>query len=368
MTHQLNIFFLLFGVVQGGLISFFLLRHKKRDQSQIFLSLFLIVVGLQLTFKVITKMWLMENVNLFYNLSYSLPYLAGPLIYLFIRSRLTQDRFSPAQLFHFLPYIVLLITYLRAYIAKTHYVDVVTVWLLHPYVELFLKLAFLFSYTFMSWKLLKGSQSVVRSGLTQFLIFASSAEAIIIITMTLTQLYYGSFPDVRLLFLVLTIVIYWISYKLIAQPELFLPAAENSAIIPMKVDKNASRYAHSGLKPEDAERIAAALNDAMHQRKLYIEADLTIDKLANTLNISRHHLSQVLNERFQKSYFDFISGFRIEEARHRLAEQKYAHFTIAAIALDSGFSSVSSFNEAFKKQFGVTPSKFREASRKKMSA
>jgi AraC-like DNA-binding protein len=368
MAHQLNIFFLLFGAVQGGLISFFLLRHKKKDHSQIFLTLFLVVVGLQLTFKVITKVWLMENVNMFYNLSYSLPYLTGPLIYLFIRARLTQYRFSSMDLFHFAPYAILLITYLRAYVARTHYVDVSTVWLLNPYVELFLKLAFLISYAFMSWRILQKSQSGIRSGLTQFLIFATTAEAIIIVTMTLLLVNYGNFPDVRLLFLVLTLVIYWISYKLIAQPDLFLAASGNAAVVPMKVDNNASKYAHSGLKPEDAEKIVTSLNEAMVQKKVYIDPDLSIEKLAGSLNISRHHLSQVLNERFQRSYFDFVNGFRIEEARQRLAEQKYAHFTIAAIALDSGFSSVSSFNETFKKQFGVTPSKFREASRKKMSA
>src|SRR5688572_11489062 len=116
MTHQLNIFFLLFGAIQGGLVSFFLLRHRKRDHSLIFLTLFLIVAGLQLTFKVITKVWLMENVHLFYNLSYSLPYLAGPLIYMFIRSRLKEYVFLKRQLLHFLPFVIVLISQVRAFV------------------------------------------------------------------------------------------------------------------------------------------------------------------------------------------------------------------------------------------------------------
>jgi AraC-like DNA-binding protein len=368
MTHQLNIFLLLFGAIQGGLVSFFLIRHKKRDHSLIFLTLLLIVAGLQLTFKVITKVWLMENVGLFYNLSYCLPYLAGPLIYFFIRSRLTAYTFSKSHLLHFLPFVIVLISHLRAFIAQTAYVDAFTVWILYDYVALVFELTSLIIYSVLSWNLLKKSSTSIKKNLSQFLGFVSGAEAVIIVAIALMHHFYGTFPDVRLLFLVLTFLIYWISYKLMSQPELFLPLLKDTDVVPMKVATNASKYSHSGLKPEDAERIADLLNNAMHEKKLYLESDLTIDKLASSLNISRHHLSQVLNDRFQKSYFDFLNGFRIEEARKRLADQKNSRFTIAAIALDSGFSSVSSFNESFKKQFGITPSKFRESTRNKMSA
>ena len=197
---------------------------------------------------------------------------------------------------------------------------------------------------------------------------AGVCEAVIIIAIALLHHYYGLMPDLRLLFLVLTFMIYWISYKLVSQPELFMPVGAQAQLVEMKLEPTASKYAHSGLKSEDADRIVAQLHDAMFQQKLYLNPDLTVDVLASTLKISRHHLSQVLNERFQKSYFDFLTTYRLEESRNRLAESKYSRYTIAAIALDSGFTSVSSFNEAFKKQYNTTPSKFRSRARNQMSA
>src|SRR5215207_420209 len=114
MTHQLNIFFLLFGAVQGALISFFLLKNVKKDRSQLFLILFLMVIGLQLTFKVISKLWLWENARGIYHLSYSLPYLAAPLLYWFVASRITEKKFTLKHLIHVVPFSISFLSILFA--------------------------------------------------------------------------------------------------------------------------------------------------------------------------------------------------------------------------------------------------------------
>ncbi len=87
MTHQVNIFILLFGALQGILLSLWMIRYEKKRISNRYLSAFLIVVGLQLTFKVISKTWVMDHALIPYVISYKLPYLIGPLLYLFVRSR-----------------------------------------------------------------------------------------------------------------------------------------------------------------------------------------------------------------------------------------------------------------------------------------
>ena len=58
----------------------------------------------------------------------------------------------------------------------------------------------------------------------------------------------------------------------------------------------------------------------MKDKKLYLQPDLTITQLANEMNCSKHHLSQVLNELLQKSYYDYINSLRIEEAMPLLGE------------------------------------------------
>jgi AraC-like DNA-binding protein len=72
-----------------------------------------------------------------------------------------------------------------------------------------------------------------------------------------------------------------------------------------------------------------------------------------------HALSQVINEQFSSNFNDFINSYRVEDAKKMLMDPEGRNFTIASIAYDSGFNTLSAFNVAFKKFTGVTPSQFR---------
>ena len=360
MVLQANIFLLLFGAIQGFLLSIALLSKRERHSSHVFLTLFLVVVGLQLTFKVVTKVWLMQNVTLAYLISYYLPFLAGPAIYLFIRSRTQGTAFSKKDLLHAIPFllqcVVGVLIYLRVY---GFYL-----WLNVDWIRALAQLMSLAIYFWMSRKLIDSVPADSSRSLRQFLNYVTLAESIIIVTLAIMVMYYGRIPDVRLLFVVLTAVIYWITWKMMTDPNaLTMSNVVSRTLEPQLV----TRYAHSGLKEEEAARIETDLRKLMSNAKVFTDSKLTIDKLAGTLNTSRHHLSQVLNERVRRAYNEYISELRLEEAQRRLSDPKSARYTIAAIALDSGFSSVSTFNEAFKKRFGLTPSAFRNTL-KKMSA
>jgi AraC-like DNA-binding protein len=191
------------------------------------------------------------------------------------------------------------------------------------------------------------------------------AESIIMITLAVMVMYHRAFPDVRLLFLTLTFLIYWISYLAIAKPDLFFESTSTPII---SLLRKGPKYAHSSLKPEEANRIEEDLRQSMIKEKLFLDSELTIDTLASKLKTSRHHVSQVLNERLNKTYADYIADLRLDEARSRLSNPVNHRFTIAAIALDSGFNSVSSFNELFKKRYQITPSKFRDQQLDQMTA
>jgi AraC-like DNA-binding protein len=99
----------------------------------------------------------------------------------------------------------------------------------------------------------------------------------------------------------------------------------------------------------------------METMKPFLEPELTIYKLAEELKVPRHHLSQVINEKAQKSFFDFINSYRIEEVKKLLADPKMANRNILGIALDCGFNSKATFNAAFKKFTGMTPSAYQKA-------
>jgi len=79
--------------------------------------------------------------------------------------------------------------------------------------------------------------------------------------------------------------------------------------------------------------------------------------------ISVHHLSNILNNRFEKNFSDFINAYRVEEAKRVLSLDQFTKMTLEAIGYECGFGSKSSFNKAFKKITNFTPSEYRNHSK-----
>lgn len=119
------------------------------------------------------------------------------------------------------------------------------------------------------------------------------------------------------------------------------------------------KYQNSTLKEADARLYYQNLLKKMNGEKLFLDPDITLTKLAGALSVLPLHLSQIINDKCRQNFSDFINSYRIEEAREKLVSKQYEHLTIAAIARECGFNSISSFNTAFKKKFRMTPSQFR---------
>ena len=105
--------------------------------------------------------------------------------------------------------------------------------------------------------------------------------------------------------------------------------------------------------------LKAQLLILMDKEKPYRDPEIRLDGLAKMLDISRHHTSQIINEHFSMSFFDFINSYRIREAEQLLISEK-SSLSITDIAYKSGFNNRVSFYKAFKKIEGTTPSKYRE--------
>jgi AraC-like DNA-binding protein len=125
----------------------------------------------------------------------------------------------------------------------------------------------------------------------------------------------------------------------------------------------AKKYEKSTLTPERAERYLRRLLNHMETEKPYVDGELTLPKLAERLSIPAPHLSQIINERLQQNFFDFVNTYRVEEAKRRLLDPAKQHYSVLAIAEEVGFNSKSSFNAVFKKHVQMTPSEFRKGTK-----
>ncbi len=123
------------------------------------------------------------------------------------------------------------------------------------------------------------------------------------------------------------------------------------------VESTLDKYQNSSLKPSDKKSYLAGLEEIMSENKPYLNPELRLKDLADSLNIPTHHLSQVINEHYQYSFFDFINTHRVKEAQEQIRNQPER--TLLQIAFAAGFNNKTSFGNAFKKFAGQTPSAYR---------
>ena len=127
-----------------------------------------------------------------------------------------------------------------------------------------------------------------------------------------------------------------------------------------EIAEEKKKYAKSGLTAAMAEVYHAKLREAMQTRKLFTNNELTLSILAEELGILPNHLSQIINEREGKTFYDYVNELRIEEFKRRVALPENSNLTLLAVAFDCGFNSKSSFNRCFKKVMNCSPSEYLE--------
>jgi AraC-like DNA-binding protein len=137
-------------------------------------------------------------------------------------------------------------------------------------------------------------------------------------------------------------------YKAIVSPNIL-----NRSLIKEK-------YKYSQLTVPEASRILTSLEEYMDEKKPFTDPNLSLKSLSQMLNIPERYLSQVLNEYRQQNFFDFVNSYRVKYSMQLLKDLRNDRRIIFDIMFDAGFNSKSTFNTAFKKHSGHTPSEFKK--------
>ncbi len=141
---------------------------------------------------------------------------------------------------------------------------------------------------------------------------------------------------------------YLILYKALTQPVIFSSVEE---IQPQK---------KKSLSDEVNEQYLKKLLGCMENEKPYLDPSITIYDLAEKTSIPPRSLSDVINNSLNKNFYDFINEYRVKEAAKRFSDKSYFSKTILEVLYEVGFNSKSSFNQAFKKHTGLTPTSFKK--------
>lgn len=118
------------------------------------------------------------------------------------------------------------------------------------------------------------------------------------------------------------------------------------------------KYKGSSLTHNQQQALIDKLSYLMETEKPFMRSDFSLPELAQGLGVSVHALSQAINDGLGKSFFEMIAAYRVEEAKKLLKE--HMNIKVEEIAEQVGYNSKSSFNTAFKKNTGMTPSEFRQ--------
>ena len=141
-----------------------------------------------------------------------------------------------------------------------------------------------------------------------------------------------------------------IFYKGMRQPEIFTGIEEKT------------KYETSTLTKAEKDAYHKKLVNYMQKEKPYLNPLLSLNDLSEKLAIMPKYLSQIINECCGKNFYDFVNGYRVEEAKRILLNPSDADKTILEILFEVGFNSKSTFNNAFKNLTGYKPTEFRKLS------
>jgi AraC-like DNA-binding protein len=120
------------------------------------------------------------------------------------------------------------------------------------------------------------------------------------------------------------------------------------------------KYQKSGLTVDSSENLHRDLSLLMSSEKIFRESELSLSDLAKRLNTQSNYLSQVINEREGKNFYDYINSLRVAEFMRVAAGPDSRKYTLLGLAQECGFNSKSSFNRYFKKVTGKSPSEFMQ--------
>ncbi|NMH27257.1 helix-turn-helix transcriptional regulator [Flavobacterium silvaticum] len=103
-----------------------------------------------------------------------------------------------------------------------------------------------------------------------------------------------------------------------------------------------------------------AFDDLLVNQKYFLDPQLTLDSVAEKLGVSKSYLSRTLNKEYPMGFSEYVNSLRVNEAKFYLTNKDFAQYTLVAIGLEAGFSSKTTFNSAFKRITGITPSEYRK--------
>lgn len=157
---------------------------------------------------------------------------------------------------------------------------------------------------------------------------------------------------------------YFLAYFALRQREIYaFSPAELKQLETLIVPDAPKTEKQKRLSESQVLAVKNRLEHLMVHEKVFLDAELSLPRLAQKMDITIHELSYVINEVYGENFFAFVNKYRIEEAKRLLLSAQLERLNMVGIAYQAGFNSKTTFNTTFKKWVGMSPTAFVNASK-----
>lgn len=375
ITNPVNLTLIIIGLFLGLSLGIFLLfNNSAKNKANIYLA---VIILLSITYfgpGFLFRFDLLEKFPHIIGTSKIVPLALGPLTYLYVRACIQKGfEMRPILWLHFLPLVIDVLVHFPLFFLSgaekyAYFIDLVkvgevresltTLWLrsIHFIIYFVLSIQLVSKYK----KHLVNSTSYVDNAFHTWVLVFIAIHAFppfsVIIGFTFTD-----FGEYTLMIILLSFFLFSFAVfiAIMVKPELF-HSFPHQMPLPDSSEEKIKKYESSNLMEEKKERYLTNLVNHFENEEPYLSPDLTLTDLAEQTKIPSHYLSQVINEKLNCTFLDFVNGYRVEAAKKLLEKDSNKQFTILSIAYDAGFNSKSTFYSAFKKHVGTTPSGYRK--------
>ncbi|MBK7104935.1 MAG: helix-turn-helix transcriptional regulator [Ignavibacteriae bacterium] len=352
------------GAAQAVFLFFILWKKKENNFANKFLAITMIVFAVDLSGGVLFLSGYIKYFPWFLGLNNSLPYLYGPLIYLYIIFLIhKQEKIETNNFLHFIPFLIVQVYgifffYFEGSEYQLSLIDfskeppwhIVLVGTLIPFVGL-LYLILTVIITLKYNRVIKNKFSNIEKidlNWLLFLVYGTVIIWLIVFLSYLLDVIYGQgFQANLLIYISISIFLYTLAIKSYKQPEI------------ETINYETETYKKSGLTEDKADEYLKNLLEIMKDDKPHLDTKLSLNNLADKVGISSHNLSEIINTKLEQNFYDFINSYRVEEVKKLITEDKEGKYNLLAHGFEAGFSSKSAYYSAFKKFTGKTPAQFR---------
>ncbi len=362
MQFDIWSFMLIIGIGQG---IFALTRLKREHLTKLsvnILGLLIVILSLHLTEFLILNSGYYRTWPHLMRLTEPLLFLIGPAFYVFTVSSLKTDfRLSWRHSIHLVPF-VLSVIYICPWFftgAESKIIGYERMLTGGPtgigisgFIYAFAHIIITLAYSYGAHRELRKTNVLISSSAYRFIKRFTSVflgywiiQLTGLVVITLVQ-YYIFYIDYTLA-LINAFFIQFLAYKMSKGIDLTLTV------------QGRMKYEGSKLS-EEGHKVLVDGIISLVQQQVYLDSELNMQKFANMLNINKSYLSQVINKEFGCGFPEFINEKRINHATLLMSDPDYMNTKLLAIALDSGFNNKTSFNRAFTRQMGQSPSEFRK--------